>query len=258
MAWTLLLPQWFWDNLLPWIDQRLRLIGSWRFGIRLWIEGLVTRVLGPRKSVPVVSWSWGRTVGGALGCFALLHLVLLWNLNGDTGYRKMYKNPSVRYVKYWPCYLSRRYNLLVRALRLDQTWSMFAPNPRMNDGWFVIEGETMAGTNVNVLQDSKEVEWSKPERVVQSFSSRRWRRYQCNLLRQDCSKHLLYYGKYLTRKWNRDHPAKDGLKGFRIYYMKETTLPDGQEATPEPCLIWAHDCIEDDFDKGFVNNEPKS
>ena len=85
MAWTLLLPQWFWDNLLPWAEQRLQMIASCRIGVCTWIEGLATRAMGTRKSVPFTSWSWSSTVGGALGCFIALHLVLLWNLREDPG-----------------------------------------------------------------------------------------------------------------------------------------------------------------------------
>ena len=241
MAWTLLLPQWFWDNLLPWAEQRLQMIASCRIGVCTWIEGLATRAMGTRKSVPFTSWSWSSTVGGALGCFIALHLVLLWNLREDPGYLKMYENPKLQYLKRWPCYLSKKYNPLVRTLRIDQKWGMFAPYPVTDDGWYVIEGETIAGTKVDVLLDSPDVQWDKPERVAQTFPHARWRKYLFNIWKKKNQKHRLYYGNYLTRKWEREHPVEESLKSFKIYYVKEKTLPDGREADPVPNLIWSHD-----------------
>ena len=246
-AWMLLLPSWFWDTLLPWCSRPLRFARKWKTKILAWIKTLATHLWGAKKKQRVSSKptrSWRSTVMGAFICFFLLHLVLLWNLREDPGYAKMYENPALKKAKHWPLYLNHESDGLVRALSIEQKWSMFAPHPRIEDGWYVIVGETAAGETVDVLRHPLKVDWSKPERVAKSFPNVRWRKYLGNLWLKKHHKHRLYYARYLTRKWKREHPEKDWLKKFTIYFMKEETLPNGQEATPKPFPIWNHDCLK--------------
>jgi hypothetical protein len=57
------------------------------------------------------------------------------------------------------------------------------------------------------------------------------------------SKDRLYYGKYLCRKWNRDHQEQEQLVGFDIYYLKEETLPDYKTKDIEKIHLWNHRCF---------------
>ena len=46
--------------------------------------------------------------------------------------------------------------------RLDQYWSMFAPYPLEDDGWFVVTGKTADDTRINLLVPNSPVSYEKP------------------------------------------------------------------------------------------------
>ncbi len=75
--------------------------------------------------------------------FALLFLafVLIWNLNSISP--EIFPIPKI----------VRATNLI---LRLDQKWSMFAPYPLMDDGWYVIPGKLKNGTEIDLFQNAQE------------------------------------------------------------------------------------------------------
>ena len=62
------------------------------------------------------------------------------------------------------------------ALRIDQNWSLFAPNPDPDEGWFVVPGRTRDGNVVDVMSllsgRSKTVNWRKPD-TFDEYSSKR-------------------------------------------------------------------------------------
>ncbi len=127
-------------------------------------------------------------------------------------------------------------------LHLDQTWSMFAPFPKVDDGWYVLPGKLEDGTEVDVLHPQRGVSYSKPLRVWEDIGNSRWQSYQSRLyLRQD-RHHRLYYGRYLCRQWNRETEPGQRLESFKMTYMLERTLPDGSIAPVEQVVLWRHEC----------------
>jgi hypothetical protein len=114
--------------------------------------------------------------------------------------------------------------------RLDQNWSMFAPNVFKDDGWYVLEGVTNSNTRVDLNQQGKEPDTTKPASVVSLFKNDRWRKYSENYLFSPNAYMRLYYCAYLMRRWNEDHPPEEDINELFVIYMKEFTLPDYKTA----------------------------
>ena len=128
-------------------------------------------------------------------------------------------------------------------LRLDQKWSMFAPFPNRDDGWYIIPGHLKDGTEIDIFKDGKPVTWEKPSLVSATYPNERWRKYMMNLWSQKNAKHRLYYGQYLCRKWNSQHQGSKQLENFNIYFMLEKTMPNYQPEKLQKTLIWKHSCF---------------
>ncbi|MGI9436776.1 MAG: DCC1-like thiol-disulfide oxidoreductase family protein, partial [Geminicoccaceae bacterium] len=160
------------------------------------------------------------------------------------------------FVTYWNVTTLKQTNIgfphqlhvIKDILRLDQHWSMFAPHPRTDDGWFVIPGVLMDNSQVDVFSgDLSPAAFAKPENVAGQFPSYRWRKYLTRLWLRRYSEYRLYYGRYLCRQWNHNTPPARQLRMFKIYYVEERTLPDYRESQPKQHMIWRHFCFDDDL-----------
>jgi hypothetical protein len=112
------------------------------------------------------------------------------------------------------------------VLRLDQNWSMFAPNVFKDDGWYVLEGINLQDKKVDLNQQGKEPDTVKPASVVSLFKNDRWRKYSENYLFAPNAYMRPYYCHYLLRRWNETHTGQEKIDELSIVYMKETTLPN--------------------------------
>lgn len=141
--------------------------------------------------------------------------------------------------------------------RLDQKWNMFAPYPLKEDGWYVIPGELRNGEKVSLFQHPQRepADWEKPDDVSATYPNQRWRKYMMNIWLSKYSEQRLYYGRYLCRKWNSEHPRDEHLMTFKIFFMKEVSKPDYEIPEPEKTHLWSHNCFaspddEEDGDDG--------
>lgn len=105
-------------------------------------------------------------------------------------------------------------------------WDMFAPEPRTDDGWYVVPGELESGVRVDVFRGGT-LTWDRPRELSASFPSHRWFLYLLDLrqpgnapLRDDISA-------YLCRRWNQSH--QDGLVSLTVYFVEEPVWLDGPE-----------------------------
>ena len=130
-----------------------------------------------------------------------------------------------------------------RFLRLDQRWSMFAPRPLVEDGWYIIEADRLDGTKVDIFRGGASVNFDKPDCVATMYTNARWRKLMMNLWMRDLSNWRLPYARYLTRQWNGTHGGNYRVSGFKIYFMLEQSLPDGEVRPPEKVLLWTHSCL---------------
>ena len=131
-----------------------------------------------------------------------------------------------------------------RLTRLDQSWSIFAPNPPRDDGWYVIRGTLSNGSEVDVLQGGGIPRWDKPTIGQRDtlYRNMQWRTYFINLNRAIGKKLYPYYGAYICRDWNTKHQNAK-LERFEIYFMDETTAPPGETQNVEKTQTWQQNCF---------------
>ena len=134
---------------------------------------------------------------------------------------------------------------LVSLAGLRQRWVMFAPYPRMDDGWYVIEGVLVDGSKVDLWRGQGEPTEAKPANVAATYRDTPWRKYLTNIWLRDYSHHRLYFGRYLCRGWNEKHIGAQRLNLIYINYMLEMTPPPGKPLPkPEKVEIWRTYCLD--------------
>lgn len=138
---------------------------------------------------------------------------------------------------------------VLRSVRIDQMWNMFAPFPLKDDGWFVIPARLADGSEIDLLhpQDGPP-DYSKPALLSALHENIRWHSMRGRLQERGNARHRLHYGKYLCRQWNRDRlddPDERGrqLLSFKLVYVLETTPPPGGQVQTEQQVIWQHECF---------------
>ena len=167
--------------------------------------------------------------------FALLALILLaigWNLH-----HLKIENPA-----------QQLHDVGVR-LGIDQYWGMFSPRPPDADFWYTIEGNTSAGTKVEVWRNGGFFTWEgneytgfdKPEPVWYSFRNHRWFKYFEVYNQADREGMRLGLGRYICREYNTHHPdAKIHI--YRVWVIEERHFLNGSSEIFSKIVLWEHKC----------------
>jgi hypothetical protein len=147
---------------------------------------------------------------GTLLIIILLPLVLLWNV----------RTVNWQYGSYW---FHWEYNFIVEVPRLDQFWTMFAPCPLRDDGWYVIPARLRDGSEVDLFTWGGPVSDEKPELASAGYPNVRWQKYMMNLWQREHASARLPYCQYLCRKWNREHEREPRRKiaTLKVYYWEK-------------------------------------
>ena len=161
----------------------------------------------------------GQFVVGLL----LLHVVV-WNLAGALDFNAPLKP-------------------VARLLQIHQHWSMFAPYPRLDDGWFVVPGILKNGEEIDVFRavvsnSGEKISWNKPDSVSAIFPDVQWRKYMENLQKKGGSERYQNFAAYLYRTWNASQPEERHLTRLDVYYMMEHTYR--LSSPPEKIHLWEH------------------
>ncbi|MEQ9671579.1 DCC1-like thiol-disulfide oxidoreductase family protein [Coleofasciculus sp. G2-EDA-02] len=135
-----------------------------------------------------------------------------------------------------------------RLLRLDQSWSIFAPAPPTDDGWHVIVGKLKDGSEVDLLRNRGSVNWDKPSIKQRNalYPNMQWRTYFINLNRAIGNKLYPYYAAYLCRNWNEQNQRNQELESLDIYFVDERTVPPGETQDVEKKIQWQQSCSGED------------
>lgn len=179
----------------------------------------------------------------------ILFLTTLWNLKGfvdQTVFRRSEaKNDWISKTHH---FFNRKalqsINNLGYITRMDQVWSIFAPNPPRDDGWFVIAGKLRDGSEVNLLAPDHPLTWDKPTLAQRNalYPTMQWRSYFINLSRSPGNKLRPAYARYLCQEWNARHGGGQTLEQVQINFVEETTVPPGQSQLTQKTLLLEQDC----------------
>ena len=207
----------------------------WELGA---VRRMVTRLRDIRASLPIgLDRLLGSEVArpprmrqtrlGTVLCLLALAYVLLWNIG------TLQKEP-------WG--VPRQLVGIGFMLGLEQRWDMFAPEPMMDDGWYVLPAVLRDGTELDLIT-RKPVSWDKPGVASNLHWSDRWQKYMRNLWERDKAWNRIHFGRYLCRDWNSTAADAKKLETFDVYFMLEETPPPGEAATIEEVLLWEHACF---------------
>ncbi len=143
------------------------------------------------------------------------------------------------------------FEFVAKGLRVSQDWIMFAPNPQVEAGWFVMRGELGDGSEVDlyraiVLDRDVGIDWSEPVLVSAMYPTQRWRKCLLQMYRYDHRRAVLpYLASWLRREWYRRQWARHGfddeaswrLRSMDIHYMLRLTRL-GAEPYRKPLLLY--------------------
>lgn len=154
--------------------------------------------------------------------FAMV-LVLWWNL-ADVGGSRLRFPPALRTPMY--------------ALRLNQSWGMFAPTVFKEDGWLVLAARLKNGKTIDLNNDNKRLDFSRPDYVLDRFKNDRWRKYTEQIFASSNHRLRLYFANYLIFAYNNRHSGKEQIEQLAIYYMLERTRHIGKPVEIEKVLLY--------------------
>ena len=132
-----------------------------------------------------------------------------------------------------------------KAVRLHQSWDMFAPRPLRSDGWFVIRGVMENGTVVDLWHGLPgEPDAAKPDTVAQWYPDYRWRKYLSRLPDRRYPGQVKNFARYYCRAYNRFDPGPVRLATLTIDYHRERTLPDYQPPEYKVIRLLNWNCLQ--------------
>lgn len=214
-AWLMVLPGSFWDYVKKWPYRPIEKLSQ--FFKQNKCQGEDVHVEFPK----VMEWTAAVFIG----------LALLWNLS---------HHESFAYEK------TQEFRIVMNLTKMYQKWNMFAPYPRKDDGWYVIEAKLINGDVVNPMAEDFVFTEEKPKNVAATYKNTMWRKYLSNTWLKTNHKYRIHFGRYLCRNWNQQQQEPDKkIDTMKIYYMLKMVPPPGQPADPiKKELLWKHYCFK--------------
>lgn len=220
-AWLPMLPGCAWDRIAVLVAHRP--MPRWWTWFRDAGRGTLARLPSPERPRYRLSRAKSWIV------VLLLCYMLAWNIRESN-------------LSYWESLMPRQWSTLGRVLGLDQRWSMFAPIPSTEDGWYVMKGTLRNGEEVNLWEPGVPFAWQKPGDVRATFASQRWRKY-LDMLKNDGSSELRrFFVNWLVERWNREQARGDDRRRVQlaelILQLEETPRPGAGQFEPLTIVLW--------------------
>lgn len=144
----------------------------------------------------------------------LLVYTLIWNIN---------TLPTV------PELIPEKAKTPAYFFRINQKWTMFAPQVLKNDGWYIFEALLDNGKKVELFHQTEITDTdyanNKPDYLFQHYKNARWRKYFENLFNNRSD---LYYEKAtraLVFYWNKNY--SESVVETQIFFIHEPSLSLG-------------------------------
>ena len=131
-----------------------------------------------------------------------------------------------------------------RLLRVGQSWQMFAPYPPRIIGWYVVVGTLEDGSQVDLYrhvvfgEESPEVSWDRPNRLVETFRGPRWRKYMMSLRKKEKKDYRPLLCKYLAREWKREFGDAAPLTLVELFFNEERIKAYEPNTEPKKRRLW--------------------
>jgi hypothetical protein len=113
------------------------------------------------------------------------------------------------------------------ALRIDERWTMFAPDVPQSSGWCVADATLRSGREVDLRRGGGPVSWERPVTISETYETVEWANYFVYLQGERYARFRPYYAAFICRKWNESHDQAGQIKVLNLYFMRENTPPPG-------------------------------
>lgn len=140
-------------------------------------------------------------------------------------------NPNIR-----PPLFGKDWQSLANILHINQKWNMFS-RPLRDDGWYVVQGQTLSGKNVDLFQSKNQLDWTKPSLVSHTYKNDRWRKFMMNIWWNNNKRYRQHFARYLTNDWNEKHAGFDKVQHVNVFFVLERTGDNLQSEIPQRVLI---------------------
>jgi hypothetical protein len=200
---ALFLPAEFWDKCCP----------KSLFG-----KAEVVQVAAPglgSKESEKPAWSFAVQTGCAL---FFLYVIAL-NINGLPNHPLAWLAPE-------------NWKPLTMGCGLGQRWGMFEVAPS-NTGWYVAKAKLNDGSEVDLLQHGRPVNWQRPQFPLGMYPNSRWRKLFREMSYYDEQGYQEFrapVARYLCRAWNQQHPLEKQVAEFEFIFCSDSA----QEARTGP------------------------
>ena len=212
---------------------------QWVAGHREWMG----RVTAGFRWKPAAEYP--KAGGQVIAMFFLLY-IFFWNLN-EINIRIHFTQrlgiPS-QSIGHDHTFMPKNLVWIGRIAHVNQAWSMFDDPPKA-DRWLVMPGTLADGDKVDMFFKPPPYTPTnkKPKLPSAQYPRFRWRKYMENIVSSRHNAHLLRFGQYACREWNRTRPPARHVQNFKIGFVREFTNPSGP-APPVPMDLWLHNCVE--------------
>ena len=183
--WLLFVPESFWNRFFP------KSVGS----------NLERDSDTPRRDL------YRSKLASAIAVFMLL-LITVHNVVG------------LPHVKAMGIGLPNQVELLINLMRLDQRWRLYAPTPKIEDGWYSMVAILDDGSQMDVWQNRAPT-LEKPKLVSTMYPDYRVKMALVRAQRKPMSP--LWEGtvRYYVRKWNENHPPEKHVAKLVVNFIVE-------------------------------------
>lgn len=144
----------------------------------------------------------------------------------------------------------------LRVFRLNQNWSLFAPQPVSWDAWYVMDATFADGRRID-LQTGEAVDFAEPERTRLRFPGVRWRKFLRRFAREDFEPERVHLGKALCREQNEGIPRERAMENLVILEVRKDLRDDLTWSPTRKTVLWRHFCFEEDLDRYVEEQGPE-
>ena len=152
-----------------------------------------------------------------LDAFVLIALALVAWVNLGTLSPRLEPSPAAMQV--------------AQALRLQQTWPMYAPSPPRYDYWIAVRGRLADGASIDLLNPGgrEGAGWGRVQRIHRDH---RFKIFLERLITRKWPRRPHFYAQWLCGQWNRDATADTRLLQVAVAAQIAELLPEDRKAKP--------------------------
>jgi hypothetical protein len=201
--------------------------GAWALAARLH-RGATTVDLAPPPSAPAPAPAPRSRItraAVAVVCVATFALVLVHNIQ-----------------TVWAWRVPPALTAILLPLRLNQNWSLFAPQAGQDTWWHVVRGQLASGRAVDLFRGGQDLTFAEPERPSSLYPNQRWLKFMASIWPQYTEPCRQAWLEHLCGAWNDRHAGAERLLGADILFLARPIRLDDVREPPRIVVLSTRTC----------------